>query len=171
LGGDPVPDVLVHAACFFGALVLMEAVAYYTHKHVMHGSLWALHRSHHEPRQGRFERNDLFAIFFATPSIVLIYLGTHGYPWALSAGLGVAGYGLVYFVFHDIIVHRRIAHDWRPSSRYLQRIVHAHRLHHATSSKDGAVSFGFVYAPPVRVLREEMKAIEAQRRQEASNAA
>jgi beta-carotene 3-hydroxylase len=45
----------------------------------------------------------------------------------------------------------------------MQRIVHAHRLHHALEEKDGAVSFGFIYAPPVAKLREEMKAIEAER--------
>lgn len=154
-------DILINTACFFGALLFMEGVAYFSHKYVMHGFLWVWHKSHHRPRQGIFELNDLFAFIFAVPSIVLIYVGTNGYPWALWAGLGVAGYGLIYFGFHDVIVHRRIPHNWRPRSHYMQRIVHAHRLHHAREEKEGAVSFGFIYAPPVPVLRAEMKAIEA----------
>ena len=154
------PGFLVKGAIFVLALAAMEAVAYYSHKYVMHGWLWGLHESHHTQREGVFELNDLFAVIFATPSITLIWFGTNGYPWALWAGLGVAAYGVVYFVFHDVIVHRRIHHDWRPKSRYMQRIVHAHRLHHATSDKKGAVSFGFIYASPVLVLRAEMKAIQ-----------
>jgi len=154
-------DILINAACFFIALGAMEAVAYFSHKYVMHGFGWFLHKSHHTPRQGMFELNDLYAGIFALPSILLIYLGTSGYPWALWAGLGVAGYGLIYFGFHDVIVHRRIHHEWRPKSKYMQRIIHAHRLHHANNEKEGCVSFGFIYAPPVPVLRAEMKTIEA----------
>lgn len=156
-------SVLINAACFFGALVCMEGVAYFAHRYVMHGFGWFLHESHHRPREGMFELNDLYACIFAIPSMVLIWFGNNGYPWALWAGLGVAGYGLVYFGFHDVLVHRRIHHDWRPKSKYLQRIVHAHRLHHALEEKEGCVSFGFVYAPPVPKLREQMKAIEAER--------
>ena len=156
-------NILINALCFFGALAFMEAVAYFAHKYVMHGFGWFLHESHHRPREGLFELNDLYAFIFAIPSIVLIWFGTNGYPWALWMGLGVAGYGLIYFGFHDVIVHRRIHHNWRPKSRYMQRIVHAHRLHHALEEKEGAVSFGFVYAPPVPVLRAQMKAIEAER--------
>lgn len=156
-------DWLTYALCFFAALGAMEAVAYFAHKYVMHGIGWVLHESHHRPREGLFELNDLYALIFAIPSIVLIWFGTNGYPAALWAGLGVAGYGVIYFGFHDVIVHRRIHHDWRPKSAYMQRIVHAHRLHHSLEEKEGAVSFGFVYARPVPVLRAQMKAIEAGR--------
>jgi beta-carotene 3-hydroxylase len=153
--------VAINVACFITALAVMEWVAWVTHKYVMHGFLWNLHASHHRPRAGRFERNDWFAVFFATPSIALIYLGNNGYPPALWGGLGVAAYGLIYFVFHDVIVHRRIDTGYTPTSLYMRRIVHAHRLHHAVSEKHGAVSFGFVYAPPIPVLRAEMKSLEA----------
>ena len=153
----------IYAASFFAALITMEAVAYFAHKYVMHGFGWVLHESHHRPREGLFELNDLYAFMFAIPSIVLIWFGTNGYPAALWAGLGVAGYGVIYFGFHDVIVHRRIHHEWRPQGKYMQRIVHAHRLHHALEEKEGAVSFGFVYARPIVELRAEMKAIEAAR--------
>ena len=131
----------------------MEGVAYFAHKYVMHGFGWFLHESHHRPREGMFELNDLYAFIFAIPSIVLIWFGTNGYPWALWMCLGVAGYGAIYFGFHDVIVHRRVPHRLRPRSRYLKRIIKAHHIHHATRTRDGAVSFGFLYAPPIERLK------------------
>ena len=35
-----------------GTILLMECVAWATHKYVMHGWGWGWHRSHHEPRRG-----------------------------------------------------------------------------------------------------------------------
>jgi beta-carotene 3-hydroxylase len=134
--------VLLFLAAFAG----MEGVAYLMHKHVMHGPLWVLHGSHHRPRTGLFEANDLFGVFFAVPSIILIYYGTHGYPLLLALGLGMTAYGAAYFGFHDVIVHHRLGHGARPRSLYMQRIVRAHLVHHKTTTKDGALSFGFLYA-------------------------
>lgn len=126
----------------------MEGVAYLTHKHLMHGPLWVLHESHHRPRRSAwFERNDLFGIFFAVPSIVLIYMGTHAHPLFLAAGLGMTAYGFAYFAFHDVIVHRRVRVAWVPRGAYMRRIIRAHLVHHRTLTKEGAVSFGFLYAP------------------------
>jgi beta-carotene 3-hydroxylase len=139
-------------------VLLMEGVAWVTHKYVMHGWLWSLHRSHHEPRLGAFERNDWFAVIFSLPSIALIYIGVHEWTPALAAGLGVLGYGLIYFFFHDVLVHRRIDTGLRPTEGYLARIVQAHRLHHAVESKDGCVSFGFVFAPSPQHLKKMLAA-------------
>jgi beta-carotene 3-hydroxylase len=147
--------MLVNMLLFLGALAGMEGVAYFTHKYVMHGFLWSLHESHHVPRRGRFEKNDLFAVFFGVPSIVLIYLGVNVYDPLLWIGLGMTAYGLVYFLFHDVLVHRRIRHSYTPRSGYLKRVVHAHYMHHASKGQDGAVSFGFVYAPPLEKLKQE----------------
>ena len=125
----------------------MEVVAYLMHRFVMHGPLWVLHRSHHEPRHGRFELNDLFAVFFAAPAIVCIWLGTHGVPWLLPVGVGMTAYGAAYFGFHDVLVHRRLPHRWLPRDGYLRRLIQAHHIHHRTRSREGAESFGFLYAP------------------------
>jgi beta-carotene 3-hydroxylase len=133
---------------FLGAFAGMEVVAYLMHKYVMHGPLWVLHASHHRPRTGPFEANDLFGVFFALPSIILIYYGTHGYPPLLALGLGMTAYGAAYFGFHDVVVHRRVSHRYRPQSRYMQKIVLAHLVHHKTTTKEGATSFGFLYAGP-----------------------
>lgn len=143
---------MVKIALFVGTVAAMEGVAYVMHKYLMHGPMWFLHESHHVRDRGRFELNDVFGVFFAVPSIILIYFGTHGHPVLLPVGLGMTAYGAIYFGFHDVIVHRRLPHRWRPRSRYLQRIIKAHHIHHATREKDGAVSFGFIYAPPVHKL-------------------
>jgi len=138
----------------------MELVAIVAHRHVMHGFLWSLHKSHHSPRTGRFEANDWFGVMGAIPSILLIFGGSllgwgDLYTWI---GIGIAGYGAIYFGFHDIIVHRRIETGYVPRSAYMKRIVQAHRLHHVVESKEGTVSFGFLWAPPIDELRRELEA-------------
>lgn len=151
-------DFLSGLLFFIGALVAMEGVAYAAHRWIMHGPGWFLHASHHRPRNGPFEANDLYAVIFAIPSILLIWLGVQAgwgaaYAWA---GAGIAAYGAIYFGFHDVIVHRRLSHRYVPKSAYMKRIVQAHRLHHAVETKDGAVSFGFLVAPPVAQLKAEL---------------
>lgn len=160
--------MLVNILLFLGALAGMEAVAYYAHKYVMHGFLWSLHESHHLPRRGRFEKNDLFAVIFGLPSIALIYLGVNVYAPLLWIGLGMTAYGFVYFAFHDVLVHRRVPHRYVPKSGYLRRIVQAHHMHHATKGREGAVSFGFVYTPAIETLKQERDRIRAETDQPSS---
>jgi len=152
-------SVITNSLLFFCTLATMELVANVTHKYVMHGSLWCLHKSHHRPRIGRFEKNDLFAIFFSVPSIFLIYLGVNEFEPLLWVGLGMTAYGVVYFIFHDIIVHRRIHITYKPKNRYLKRIIQAHWIHHSTRERDGAVSFGFIYAPPIQELKAQRRSL------------
>lgn len=137
-------------ALFVATFVAMEGVAYLLHRYVMHGPLWVLHESHHRPRRGRFELNDLFGVLFALPSMALIYAGTHGQPLLLAVGVGMTAYGAAYWGFHDVLVHRRVRHSLVPRSAYLKRIVRAHLVHHRTHAKHGATSFGFLYAPEPR---------------------
>ena len=146
---------------FAGAFLFMEGVAWFTHKYVMHGFLWVWHRSHHSPRTGAFELNDLFAAVFAAPAIVAIYFGVHGTPWLLPIGLGVTAYGAVYAMFHDGLVHRRYWTPLSSKSRFWKRLIQAHRIHHAVTTKAGCVSYGFLLAQPVRKLKAELAAIQA----------
>ena len=143
---------------FLATILAMEAVAYAAHRWIMHGPGWFLHASHHRPRPGRFEANDLYAVIFAAPSILLIHGGVNlGWgAWAIWVGAGIAAYGAIYFGFHDVIVHQRIPHRYVARSRYMKRIVQAHRLHHAVETKQGTVSFGFLWAPPAEVLKAEL---------------
>ena len=55
-------------------------------------------------------------------------------------------------------VHRRWPFRYVPKSGYLKRLYQAHRMHHAVEGKDGAVSFGFLYAPPVETLKRQLQA-------------
>jgi len=151
------PDIVVNLLVMFAFLFGMEGVAYFSHKYVMHGFLWCWHESHHLPRESMFEKNDFFGAIFAVPAILFIFLGTLGGGHAvwLWAGIGITLYGLVYFIFHDVIVHRRVRTGYVPKSAYMRRIVEAHWIHHSTPNKDDAVSFGFIFSPPVDSLLAE----------------
>lgn len=143
---------------FLGTVAVMEGVAYAAHRWVMHGPGWFLHRSHHRPRTGKWELNDLYAVIFAVPSIVLILGGVQlgWWPGCTWIGVGIAAYGAIYFGFHDIIVHQRIPTRYLPRSTYMKRIVQAHRLHHVVETKAGTVSFGFLVAPRPDALKAEL---------------
>ena len=69
----------------------MELVAWAAHKYIMHGFGWGWHKSHHEPHEGLFEKNDLYAVVFSILAIGLFILGSTGYPvaGAIAAGLGL----------------------------------------------------------------------------------
>ncbi len=148
---------LVNTFVFLATLVAMEFVAAVVHRHVMHGWGWGWHRSHHEPRTGRFERNDLYAVFFAGIAIALIYAGSRGWHPLEWIGAGMTAYGLLYFVAHDGLVHRRWLFRNAPRTGYVKRLYQAHRMHHAVDGKDGCVSFGFLWAPRVEVLKAELQ--------------
>ena len=71
-------------------------------------------------------------------------------------GAGIAAYGAIYLGFHDIIVHQRVRNRYVARSRYMKRIVQAHRLHHAVETKQGTVSFGFLVAPHPTALKRQL---------------
>lgn len=138
-------------------VVIMEGVATFSHKYIMHGWGWGWHLSHHTPRHSWFELNDLYAVLFAVLAIVLIAVGTAG-VWPLQwIGAGMTLYGLLYFIVHDGLVHRRWPFRYVPRRGYLKRLYLAHRLHHVVRGKEGGVSFGFLYAPPVEKLQAELR--------------
>lgn len=141
--------ILLCSLIVIGTFLFWEFIAWFTHKYIMHGFLWTWHKSHHTVHDHALERNDLFAVVFSIPSIALIFWGSQiSNPYIVSIGIGIFCYGLFYLVFHDIIVHQRI--KWRPEkrSKYLQRMIHAHYIHHAKHTKDGCEAFGFLWAPP-----------------------
>lgn len=126
------------------SFVMMEAVAWFSHKYIMHGVLWNLHKSHHEPGKG-LEKNDLFGLFFASISFILIMIGFDHSNYYFWAGLGISLYGVAYFIFHDIIVHRRIPIPIRINSPHMHKIIRAHKIHHKTNSKKGGKYYGFLF--------------------------
>ena len=80
-----------------------------------------------------------------------------GYSYCLYIGLGFTIYGLLYTLVHDGLVHQRIPISLKPKSGYLYRLIIAHRLHHHITKRDGAVSFGFLYAPAEETLKTRLK--------------
>ncbi len=145
-------------ALYLATVAFMEGFAYAMHRWVMHGPGWFLHKSHHRPRAGNWELNDLYFVIFAMPSIILLLGGVQlGWgDWATAVGAGIATYGAIYLGFHDIIVHQRMKHRYVPRSRYMKRIVQAHRLHHVVETREGNVSFGFIVAPSPEVLKRQL---------------
>lgn len=155
-------DWLIPAMIVLATVAAMEGVAWASHKYVMHGFGWAWHRDHHEPHDNRLEKNDLFGLLGAAMSISMFAAGS---PMILGAsawwpgtwiGLGILGYGIIYTLVHDGLVHQRWFR-YVPRRGYLKRLVQAHNLHHATVGKDGGVSFGFVVARDPTVLKAELK--------------
>ncbi len=144
---------------FFGTLAAMEGVAWFAHKYIMHGFGWGWHRSHHEPRTGIFEKNDLYAAVFAVLAIILIALGNAGWYPLQWVGAGMTAYGVLYFVAHDGLVHRRWPFKVVPRKGYFKRLYQAHRLHHAVQGREGCVSFGFLYVPTIERLRRQLRAL------------
>ena len=138
------------------SVIVMEFVAWASHKYIMHGWGWGWHRDHHEPHDNILEKNDLFGIVGAAIAISLFFIG---YYYSLAiwwAGVGVTVYGLIYTFVHDGLVHQRYFR-WVPKKGYAKRLVQAHKLHHATVGKEGGVSFGFVFARDPAKLKAELK--------------
>ncbi|MCZ2480751.1 beta-carotene hydroxylase [Aquirufa nivalisilvae] len=127
----------------------MEGIAWFTHKYIMHGVMWNWHESHHVHHKNALEKNDLFSVVFGVLSTLTIIIGAEieAYRPLLWIGLGIASYGLCYFIFHDIIVHRRIKVKFKTKNTYLKRLIKAHYVHHEVHEKEGAEAFGFLYAP------------------------
>ena len=87
----------------------MEFISWGTHKYIMHGFLWSLHKDHHQvDHKKKTQKNDLFFLIFACPSIAFIYVGLQDLSAILFVGIGIACYGLAYFIVHEIIIHRRL---------------------------------------------------------------
>jgi len=155
-------SVLVPLLIVLASAAAMEGVAWASHKYVMHGFGWAWHRDHHEPHDNLLEKNDLFAIVGAAMSISMFALGSEwvlgaaAWPPATWIGLGILLYGVIYTLVHDGLVHQRWFR-YVPRGGYLKRLVQAHNLHHATTSKEGGVSFGFVLARDPAALKAELK--------------
>ena len=124
---------------------IMEGITWLTHRYVMHGFLWYLHKDHHQKGDGFFEKNDAFFIIFAVPSWLCIMLGSMNQNyWVVSIGAGIALYGFAYFVVHEIIIHQRFKLFTRTNNRYIRAIRWAHKMHHKHFNKEEGESFGML---------------------------
>lgn len=139
-------DVVRYLLVLLGTFIAMEGVTWCTHRFVMHGFLWYLHKDHHQTEPGFFEKNDAFFIIFAIPSMLLIYFGTFDKVWWMQAiGFGIMAYGFAYFIVHDVIIHQRFKWFTRSNNTYVRAIRWAHKMHHKHLSKEEGESFGMLY--------------------------
>ena len=129
--------------------LLMEGATWILHKYVMHGFVWALHCDHHDhSTEGPLERNDLFFVIFASPAILLLYLGVEqGMNYLFYVGLGITLYGMAYFFVHDIFIHQRAKVLKKTENPYLLAIRRAHKQHHKHLGKEDGECFGFLWVP------------------------
>ena len=128
--------------------LFMEFVAWFVHKHIMHGFLWKLHKDHHDVNHDKFfQKNDYFFLIFAIPSITLIFIGLENFFVGFFIGIGIAFYGLAYFIIHEIIIHRRLPAPSKTKSKYIKAIRKAHKIHHKNRGKYDGVNFGMLIVP------------------------
>lgn len=134
---------------FLGVFLLMECVTWLTHKYIMHGLMWYFHADHHQPKYAHvFERNDIFFVIFAIPSIVLFYYGVQGgMNYLFFIGLGITFYGLCYFMIHDVLIHQRFKWFKHTNNKYLIGLRKAHKVHHKHLGKEHGECFGMLFVP------------------------
>ena len=129
----------------------MEMYARFAHKILWHDNQlgWSLHKSHHVPRVGAFEANDIYAVMNAVPAVVLC-----GYGFlrpdmvggmCFGAGLGISLFGMSYLFIHDGLVHKRFPVGPLADVPELRRIAIAHQIHH--TDKFGGVPYGMFLGP------------------------
>jgi len=133
---------------FFLAFGLMEGAAWSAHKYLMHGFLWRIHEDHHQPTGHTFQKNDLFFLIFAIPSWLCIMLGLmYSISFSTGFGLGIAAYGIVYFLVHDVLIHRRFKWFDNTQNSYFRAIRKAHKVHHKNQFKEDGECFGMLIVP------------------------
>ena len=132
----------------FFTFLLMEGITWCTHRFIMHGLLWYLHEDHHQPTPGFFEKNDAFFLIFAIPSSLLIIYGSMAnFDFRFYVGLGIAAYGLAYFLIHDVLIHRRFSWFNRTDNLYFRAIRKAHKVHHKHLGPENGECFGMLWVP------------------------
>ena len=137
--------IIIFLATFF----TMEFNAWFTHKYIMHGFLWSLHKDHHKKdHDSWFERNDAFFIFYALVSgFCWIMWGEFNLWYFLPIGIGIMAYGLAYFIVHDIFIHQRFKWLRNIDNKYARGVRRAHKIHHKHLGKNKGENFGMLIVP------------------------
>lgn len=127
----------------------MEGMAWFSHKYIMHGFLWSLHKDHHvKNKKSWFERNDLFFVFYAFVSAFFVILwGEFSFFPGLAIAVGIFAYGVTYFIVHDIFIHQRFKFWKRVNNRYAKAVRRAHKIHHKHLTKEDGECFGMLFVP------------------------
>ena len=139
----------LYIVVFLLTFLIMEFMAWFSHKFIMHGFLWSLHADHHKKDHNSwFERNDAFFIFYAVVSMFFFYLWQNKIlASGLAIGLGIFAYGLTYFFVHDIFIHQRFKLFRNADNRYARAVRRAHKMHHKHIGKLHGECFGMLIVP------------------------
>jgi beta-carotene 3-hydroxylase len=141
--------ILENALIVLASFLCMEGVAWFTHKFIMHGLLWVLHKDHHKKESpGFFEHNDFFFLIFALPGIAGLFFGMRqDFNFLFWIGLGITFYGFAYFLVHDIFIHQRFHWLRNADNTYFKAIRRAHKMHHKHIGKEEGECFGMLWVP------------------------
>jgi beta-carotene 3-hydroxylase len=141
-------SILINTISLVAAFCAMEIVAWASHKYIMHGFGWEIHKDHHVPHDGMFQRNDLFFLLFAIPAFLAVFYGaSNGLTWLTSLGFGISAYGFCYFLVHDVFIHQRFPWFKRTDNAYFRAIRKAHKIHHKSQYKEDGECFGMLFVP------------------------
>ncbi len=126
----------------------MESWAAFVHRVLWHRSLMVFHRSHHRLHTNRIEANDIFSVVHAPLAMGIIIGGILVGPGIVGdvlfgLGAGITLYGMLYFVFHDGMVHGRLPVGFLEKVPMFAKWKEAHHMHH----KSGAYPYGFFRGP------------------------
>lgn len=139
----------LYIVVFLLTFLIMEFMAWFSHKFIMHGFLWSLHADHHKKdHDSWFERNDAFFIFYAVVSMLFFFLWQNKIlATGLAIGLGIFAYGLTYFFVHDIFIHQRFKLFRNANNKYARALRRAHKMHHKHVGKNQGECFGMLLFP------------------------
>lgn len=141
-------NTLIAIVTFTATFGIMEFMAWFIHKYIMHGILWSLHRDHHhKDHNSWFERNDAFFLFFAGLSMFFLMFAKNYFWLATPIGLGILAYGIAYFVVHDIFIHQRFKWLRTIDNAYARGLRRAHKIHHKHLGKEKGENFGMLLVP------------------------
>lgn len=148
----------IHLLVFVLTFLIMESVAWVSHKYVMHGFLWSWHKDHHrKSHDSWFERNDLFFVCYAFVCITFFLLWRYEIlAIGISIGIGIFCYGFTYFVVHDIFIHQRFKLFRNVDNRYARAVRRAHKMHHKHLGKEHGECFGMLFVP-FKYFKEQNK--------------
>lgn len=151
-------DLILYFFTVIATFFFMEFMAWGTHKYLMHGWMWYFHKDHHQHEEGFFEKNDIFFLIFAVPSWLCIMLGLMNFNYIVaSIGVGIAVYGLFYFLMHDVFIHQRFKWFRNSKNTYLLALRKAHKIHHKNIGKEHSEVFGMLIVPS-KYYKESKKA-------------
>jgi len=151
--------MIVSILIVMATFLLMEGITWCTHKYVMHGFLWFLHKDHHnKDHDHAMERNDAFFLIFGVPGFSLCLFGAQAGIQApfLWIGIGVSLYGLCYLIVHDLFIHQRLKIFRDTDNPYFLGLRRAHKIHHKHLDKEDGECFGMLWVP-IKYFRESRK--------------